>query len=126
MASYASITLLHLSFACPQGPGRVPLSNLDSRQGPEEPQASKGAAQFFQGLAVQAAQTGIAVDVLAVGQAAVNVPMLGSLTQKTGGTIMSHQRKLPNLWSIMNATPCESAGHSAHIHSMLEDLQPCV
>ena len=83
----------YLSCACPQGPGWVPLSNLDSRQGPEDPQASKGAAQFFQGLAQQAAQAGVAVDVVAVGQAAVNVPLLGALTQQTGGAIFSHQRK---------------------------------
>ncbi|KAL0045444.1 hypothetical protein WJX82_006816 [Trebouxia sp. C0006] len=75
-----------------KGPGWVPLSNLDSRQGPEDPQASKGAAQFFQGLAQQAAQAGVAVDVVAVGQAAVNVPLLGALTQQTGGAIFSHQR----------------------------------
>ncbi|KAL0028285.1 hypothetical protein WJX79_007330 [Trebouxia sp. C0005] len=75
-----------------KGPGWVPLSNLDSRQGPEDPQASKGAAQFFQGLAQQAAEAGVAVDVVAVGQAAVNVPLLGALTQQTGGTIFTHQR----------------------------------
>ena len=87
------IPVPYLSCACPQGPGWVPLSNLDSRQGPEDPQASKGAAQFFNGLAQQAAQAGVAVDVVAVGQAAVNVPLLGALTQQTGGAIFSHQRK---------------------------------
>jgi len=93
MTRTMTFTVLYLSCTCPQGPGWVPLSNLDSRQGPEDPQASKGAAQFFQGLAQQAAQAGVAVDVVAVGQAAVNVPLLGGLTQETGGTIFTHQRK---------------------------------
>ena len=73
----------------------MPLGNLDSRQGPENPKATKPAALFFQGLTQQAALAGVAVDVLAVGQAAVNVPLLGPLTQKTGGTIMTHQRASP-------------------------------
>lgn len=85
--------MLYLSCASPQGPGQVPLSNLDSRQGPEDPQAFKGAQLFFEGLAHQAGQLGVAVDVLAVGQSAVNVPLLGPLTQKTGGTLITHQRK---------------------------------
>lgn len=75
---------------CLQGPGWVPLRSLDSRQGPADPQAAKNAYAFFQRLTQQAVANGTAVDVLAVGQAAVNVPLLGPLTQKTGGAIMAH------------------------------------
>ena len=76
--------------SCHQGPGWVPLSSLDSRQGPADPQAAKNAHIFVQQLTQQAVASGVAVDVLAVGQAAVNVPLLGPLTQKTGGAIMAH------------------------------------
>lgn len=72
----------------------MPLSNLDRRQGPDDPQATKQAHHFFQQAALQAAQAGVAVDIVAVGQAAVNVPLLGPLAQKTGGMVMTHQRKL--------------------------------
>lgn len=75
-----------------QGPGRVPLSNLDRGQGPDDPQAAKQAEQFFVRLAEQAGRAGVAVDIVAVGQAAVNVPLLGPLAQKTGGLISTHQR----------------------------------
>ena len=77
-----------------QGPGRVPLSNLDRRQGPDDPQAGKQAEQFFGRLAARAGQAGVAVDIVAVGQAAVNVPLLGPLAQKTGGLVSTHQREL--------------------------------
>ena len=60
-----------------QGPGRVPLSNLDRRHGPDDPQAAKQAEQFFGRLAGEAGRAGVAVDIVAVGQAAVNVPSLG-------------------------------------------------
>ena len=69
----------------------MPLGNLDSRQTSGDPQASKQADLFFDQLTQQAVQSGTAVDVLAVGQAAVNVPLLGPFVHKTGGTIMSYQ-----------------------------------
>ncbi|KAL3133773.1 hypothetical protein ABBQ32_008255 [Trebouxia sp. C0010 RCD-2024] len=75
-----------------KGPGRVPLSNLDRGQGPDDPQAAKQAEQFFVRLAEQAGRAGVAVDIVAVGQAAVNAPLLGPLAQKTGGLISTHQR----------------------------------
>ena len=99
-----------------QGPGRVPLANLDNRQGPEDPQASKEAALFFKGLTRQAALAGVAVDVLAVGQAAVNLPLLGSLTQRTGGVIMAHQRKLSASACAFLLRPVQSYRRSrAHV-----------
>ena len=91
---------LLVSFVRCQGPGSVPLSNLDSRQSPDDPHASKQAHQFFKGLAQQAVQAGVAVDVVAVGQAAVNVPLLGPLAQKTGGVVMTHQRKHDDLKTL--------------------------
>lgn len=75
-----------------KGPGRVPLSSLDRRQGPDDPQAAKQAQHFFARLAEQAGRAGVAVDLVAVGQAAVNVPLLGPLAQKTGGFASIHQR----------------------------------
>ena len=86
-----------MRFAWWQGPGRVPLSNLDRQQGPDDPQAGKQAERFFGRLAAEAGQAGVAVDVVAVGQAAVNVPLLGPLAQKTGGLVSTHQREL---WSF--------------------------
>lgn len=77
-----------------QGPGRVPLSNLDRQQGPDDPQAGKQAQQFFDRLAAIAGRAGVALDVVAVGQAAVNLPLLGPLAHKTGGLVSVHQREL--------------------------------
>ena len=94
----------------------MPLANLDNRQGPEDPQASKEASLFFKGLTQQAALAGVAVDVLAVGQAAVNVLLLGFLSQRTGGKIMAHQRKLSasacfkTRWALIQARSCIQVG----------------
>lgn len=85
---HVTLLLLHL-----QGHGSVPFGDLDSRQAPSDPQASKEAQRFFQHLAQQALQSQTAVDVLAVVQAAVNVPLLGAFVQQTGGTIMAHHSK---------------------------------
>lgn len=130
-ASYASavtptthhVSVAYLSCALPQGPGQVPLSNLDSRQGPEDPQASKGAAQFFQEMAQQAAQAGVAVDVMAVGQAAVNVPLLSALTHKTGGRFMTHQRKPPKQGTtIMTMRSAIRAAAVCHMSSIVQQI----
>ena len=88
-----------------QGPGRVPLSNLDRRQGPDDPQAAKQAEQFFGRLAGEAGRAGVAVDIVAVGQAAVNVPLLGPLAQKTGGLVSTHQREPICCCSVVRRAP---------------------
>lgn len=96
-------------FAWWQGPGRVPLSNLDRRQGRDDPQAGKQAEHFFDRLAAEAGRAGVAVDVVAVGQAAVNVPLLGPLAQKTGGLVTTHQRELCSLCLSCQRLPSPAA-----------------
>ena len=115
--------LVHaVRFALWQGPGRVPLSNLDRRQGPDDPQAGKQAEQFFGRLAAEAGRAGVAVDVVAVGQAAVNVPLLGPLAHKTGGLVSTHQRELcsplPTLSQPAFTCSCDMPFPAVLFHSL--------
>ena len=74
-----------------QGPGSVPVATLDGADRARHVHASKQAAQFFASLAQAAVQGNITVDIMAVGVAAVNTPLLARIANDSGGTLMLHQ-----------------------------------
>ena len=74
-------------------------------------------------MAQQAAQAGVAVDIMAVGQTAVNVPLLSALTHKTGGRFMTHQRKLPKQGTvIMTMRSAIRAAAVCHMSSIVQQI----
>lgn len=76
-----------------QGPGSVPESSLDGVGKRQHTQATKQAAKFFSQLGRFALDSGIAVDILAVGLAAVNIGLLSKVATDSGGFLSMHQGK---------------------------------
>lgn len=80
----------------------------------------KQAQRLFQQLAQQAVQSRTAVDVLAVVQAAVNMPLLGPFVQEAGGIIMAH-RSEPSTPCLL-AFPCSICPSHAFLDHSLRCL----
>ena len=78
-----------------QGPGSVPLEDIDSMQPGKTNRASQQGSKFFQELAAFARESGVAVDILAAGMAAVNSPLLSRMATDTGGVLLLHQSEPP-------------------------------
>lgn len=72
------------------GPGTVPPEVIDGEEHPEYEFAASEAKAYV-GLLTRAAERAeVAVDILSAGLAAVNVPLFGYLTQRTGGCLLLH------------------------------------
>ena len=78
-----------------QGPGRVPLEEIDRAQGRKVDWSTKLGAKFFQELERFAQESGVAVDIMAAGMAAVNAPLLSKVATGTGGVLLLHQSVPP-------------------------------
>ena len=74
-----------------QGPGNVPAASLQGTGKPQNAQTHKQAEEFFSQLALFALDSGIAVDILAVGLAAVNISLLSRVATDSGGALSMHQ-----------------------------------
>lgn len=71
----------------------MPISSLDGSGSQGIASASEQAGVFCSGLAATALDSGTAIDILAVGMAAVNIPLLSKVATDTGGMLHMHQGK---------------------------------
>lgn len=72
----------------------MPLEEFDRAQGRKVDWSSKLGAKFFVELERFARESGIAVDIMAAGMAAVNAPLLSRVATATGGVLLLHQSEL--------------------------------
>jgi len=93
------------------GPGTVPPELLDGEEHPEYDFAEAAARDYVEALTAAAERGGVAVDVLAAGLAAVNVPLFGFLTQRTGGCLLLHETPGPRLGANLGAALRRVVGH---------------
>jgi len=73
------------------GPGTIPPEVIDGEEHPEFEFAEQQAKGYISMLTKAAERAEVAVDVLAAGLAAINVPLFGYLTQRTGGCLLLHE-----------------------------------
>ena len=67
------------------------MEEIDKAQGRKVDWSSKLGAKFFQEVERFALESGVAVDIMAAGMAAVNAPLLSRVATATGGVLLLHQ-----------------------------------
>uniref|UniRef100_A0A061RDN1 Protein transport protein SEC23 n=1 Tax=Tetraselmis sp. GSL018 TaxID=582737 RepID=A0A061RDN1_9CHLO len=93
------------------GPGRVPTEVIDGDGQPEYEFAEAQAKAYIEAVTRAAQQGDAAVDILAAGLAAVNVPLFGYLTQRTGGCLLLHEGFSENLKRNLLAALTRTCGY---------------
>jgi len=93
------------------GPGTVPPEIIDGEDHPEYEYAEAQAKRYIEAVTAAAERGGVAVDIIAAGLAAVNVPLFGFLTQRTGGCLLLHETFGPLLQQNIRAAISRVAGH---------------
>ena len=81
---------------CPQGPGSMPATALDTGARGGDGHAVQEGAQALDRLAGAAAELGVAIDVLAVGDSAANLRHLSGVAARSGGSLTLHAGAAPN------------------------------
>ena len=104
---------------CTDGLANIGVGALDELKTDEE---SAAASEFYEGLGIRAAASGVTVDVVAIDGDGCDVENLGTLTEATGGTVTKlDPLKLTQEFSSILAEPVVATGVSVKVllHSAL-------